>query len=258
MSGPIPVTTQNAAEVAKAVKAGELPGPAKSLAEALARIYADGGRYVQKTGQMQGVARYSYAKEGDFIATIRPLMEAHGVTIRPTGMDVILNEPFTRANGGTSYRVVLRVTFTLLHSSGDSATVQTCGEGIDTGDKAFNKAMTGAMKYAMRQTFCVETGDDPDDTPSHEQERRPAQQQAPQSKPAQQPAPVPVADNLQLRAKHAQAYGQCKSNADYQTARKAVVADIEARKLSNADIEALKRVDADVLAKFPAKQTAKA
>lgn len=179
------VDTKNAADVAQKVKAGELPGPAKTLAEALARIYADGGRYVQKTGQMQGVARYSYAKEGDFIAVIRPLMETHGVTIRPVAQQVITNEEFTRKSGGSAYRIVILATFELLHTSGDKATVQAFGEGQDSGDKGFNKAMTGAMKYALRQTFCVETGDDPDDQPSHEQERKSVSQPAKVPQPAQ-------------------------------------------------------------------------
>lgn len=171
----VEVNAANAAEAAKAVKTGAHLQPAKSLAEALARIYADGGRYVQKTGQMTGgPARYSYAREGDFIAALRPLMELHGVTFRPVGMQVVTNEVFQRKNGGDAYRVVILVTFEFLHTSGEKATVQTVGEGQDSGDKAFNKAMTAAMKYALRQSFVVETGDDPDDTPSHEQERRPA------------------------------------------------------------------------------------
>ena len=32
------------------------------------------------------------------------------------------------------------------------------------------KALTGAYKYALRQAFLLETGDDPDRQPSHEQE----------------------------------------------------------------------------------------
>ncbi|CAK0779069.1 hypothetical protein CCP3SC15_6260001 [Gammaproteobacteria bacterium] len=41
-------------------------------------------------------------------------------------------------------------------------------------------------KYALRQTFCIETGDDPDKSPSQQQER--AQPHA--DKPAQEPAAV--------------------------------------------------------------------
>ena len=190
------VDVKNAVETAEAVKAGRLPGPAKTLAEAMSRIYADGGRYVQKAGQMQGVARYSYAKEGDFIAAVRPLMEAHGVTIRPVGYQVLTNEEFTRKSGGNAYRVVVLATFEFLHASGDRATAQAIGEGQDSGDKAFNKAMTGAMKYVLRQSFCVETGDDPDDTPSHEHER--AERHAPP--PAKG---VPAADFAKLMSRFA-------------------------------------------------------
>jgi hypothetical protein len=46
--------------------------------------------------------------------------------------------------------------------------IQTTGEGADSGDKSSNKAMTGGYKYALRQVFCIETGDDPDKYPSEE------------------------------------------------------------------------------------------
>ena len=59
--------------------------------------------------------------------------------------------------------------------------VKVLGDGADTGDKASYKAMTGAMKYALRQTFVIETGDDPDDTPSDVQERAPKDKPAPKA-----------------------------------------------------------------------------
>ena len=37
------------------------------------------------------------------------------------------------------------------------------GEGADTGDKAPYKAMTGALKYALLQSFLLASGDDPED-----------------------------------------------------------------------------------------------
>lgn len=237
------IDATNAAAVAQGVKNGMLPGPAKTLAEALARIYADGGRYVQKTGQMQGPMRYSYAKEGDFIAAIRPLMETHGVTIRPRAVEAVLTEVIeTQTQNGTrrQNRAVVRVTFELLHTSGDKADVQTFGEGIDSGDKAFNKAMTGAMKYAMRQTFCVETGDDPDDTPSHEQER---------AKPA-------ARDNLPLRAKATQALAQAQNRGEVTDLIARIRADVAAGNLSAADADSLRVASRGALAMFPQKQPA--
>ena len=45
--------------------------------------------------------------------------------------------------------------------------VQVTGGGHDSTDKKSYKALTGAYKYALRQTFMIETGDnDPDKTPS--------------------------------------------------------------------------------------------
>lgn len=209
----IPVDAKTAADAAKAVKAGDLPPPAKTLAEALARIYADGGRYVQKTGQMQGPMRYTFAREGDFIAVLRPLMETHGVTVRPVEYQIVTNEPFERAKGGTSYRVVVLATFELLHVSGDKAQVQTVGEGQDAGDKAFNKAMTGAMKYALRQSFLVETGDDPDDTSSVEHERAAADDDR--------------ADDRHTVAKYAQSIAQTKDSAGLKAVGAAIKFDFD-------------------------------
>ena len=252
MSGPIQIDTTNAAEKAKAVKNGELPAPAKTLAEALARIYADGGAYVQKTGRMEaGPARYRYAKEGDFIAAIRPLMETHGVTVRPVKMEVVTNEVFQRKSGGDAYRIVVLVTYELLHSSGDAKQVQAFGEGQDSGDKGFNKAMTGALKYALRQAFCVETGDDPDDAPSHDQQRAPAA-----VPPARQPQPAhqsaPARDNLPLRAKYSQDIATAKSRDALAAAWRAYDADVKGGKLGGGDKAALDPLFADRAKEFPA------
>jgi hypothetical protein len=47
--------------------------------------------------------------------------------------------------------------------SGEELTVRVAGEGADPGDKAPYKAMTGALKYALLQSFLLSTGDDPED-----------------------------------------------------------------------------------------------
>jgi hypothetical protein len=47
--------------------------------------------------------------------------------------------------------------------SGEELTVRVPGEGADSGDKAPYKAMTGALKYALLQSFLLATGDDPED-----------------------------------------------------------------------------------------------
>ena len=46
--------------------------------------------------------------------------------------------------------------------TGDQAYVEVFAEAADQGDKRASKAMTLAKKYALREFFLIETGDDPD------------------------------------------------------------------------------------------------
>jgi hypothetical protein len=142
--------------------------------------------YVQKTGYMKN-QNYTYAKEGEFIAAIRPAMVEAGLVMFPSGATNITSDIYHTTSGTAMNRVTGIFAFTLAHTSGESVTVTAIGEGADAGDKASYKAMTGAMKYALRQAFVIETGDDPDDTPSDDQHRAPAQTEKPA--PAEKPAP---------------------------------------------------------------------
>lgn len=131
--------------------------------------------YVEKKGAMSGYGdKYSYAKESDFIAAIRPAMVEVGLVMYPVGVEDLQVTTYQTAKGTTMNHIVGLFSFAIAHAeSGEMITVKALGDGTDTGDKASYKAMTGAMKYAMRQAFVIETGDDPDDSPSSEQERQP-------------------------------------------------------------------------------------
>jgi hypothetical protein len=138
--------------------------------------------YVQKSARMQGGGgNYTYARESDFIAAIRPAMIEAGLTLVPSRTDVVHHEVFTTSGNKTSHRVIVRRVFQLAHESGESEQIDGIGEGTDFGDKASYKAMTGALKYALRQAFLIETGDDPDDAESEQYARHavPTTQQKP-------------------------------------------------------------------------------
>ena len=52
---------------------------------------------------------------------------------------------------------------------GSKHTAKTFGEAMDSGDKATNKAMSAAYKYACLQTFCIPTeGDNDADATTHQ------------------------------------------------------------------------------------------
>jgi hypothetical protein len=175
------VDESNAAEAARRVAAGELPGPAKSLAEAVCRVMQQVS-YVQKDKQMQGGGSYKYVSVEAVIDALRPEMIRQQLVLIPAGVDPLTLECFENKNGTRQNRTQVRYTFRLVHApSQQSESVVVIGEAIDVGDKSSNKAMTAARKYALIMLFNIETGTDPDDTPSTAQERAPARQSAPRS-----------------------------------------------------------------------------
>lgn len=66
--------------------------------------------------------------------------------------------------GGTLIYSICKVKYTFYAEDGSNITAVTIGEGMDSGDKATNKAMAIAFKYACFQVFCIPTEEmrDPD------------------------------------------------------------------------------------------------
>lgn len=133
----------------------------KNIHEAINAIMAEVG-YVQKT--RSGGLNYTFAGEAALIAALRPAMVEHAVYMSVANITDIHRGEYTTAKGSVMQIVDLSATVRFTHApSATSIDVVALGSGADTGDKASNKALTGAYKYALRQTFCIETGDDPDD-----------------------------------------------------------------------------------------------
>lgn len=138
----------------------------KNIQEAIGGIYGDVG-YVQKVSSKQ--LSYTFASESGFIQALRPAFINHGVILRVVSMELLRLENYESRSGNTMTKAVVTGTVEFIHTvSNTSIAVQALGEGADAGDKSINKAMTGMYKYALRQTFLIETGDDPDNTPSEE------------------------------------------------------------------------------------------
>lgn len=73
-------------------------------------------------------------------------------------------EERTNAKGTTLIYSICRIKYTFFAEDGSNVSAIVIGEGMDTGDKATNKAMSIAFKYACFQTFCIPTEEmvDPD------------------------------------------------------------------------------------------------
>ena len=98
---------------------------------------------------------------------LSPAFVKHRLFIVPEVLEQKREERQTNKGGNLIYSIC-RVKYTFYAEDGSSLTAVTIGEGMDSGDKATNKAMSIAFKYACFQVFCIPTEEmkDPDsDTP---------------------------------------------------------------------------------------------
>lgn len=105
---------------------------------------------------------YQFRGIEDFYQAAHPAMIKHGVFCAPEVMErsEVRFEKVNYEGKVTSWiHVALKVCHRFYASDGSFVAVTTCGEGLDNSDKASNKAMSGAMKYALIELFCVPTQD---------------------------------------------------------------------------------------------------
>ena len=150
------------------VKKKEIPEP-KNVHEAINHVMGRVG-YVQKEASKN--LKYTFASEKALIEAVRPHMVDVGLIFYQSGAELIQRNETVASSGSKGINVLFKFEWTWVHVPSESSIIVTSiGEGTDYGDKAANKAMTIAMKYNMRQTLIIETGDDPDTTPSTEFEQ---------------------------------------------------------------------------------------
>jgi len=100
---------------------------------------------------------------------LSPLLAKHKLVILPEVLDRSVTERQTQ-RGGSLFYVVLTVKYAFVSAEdGSTHSVVTIGEAMDSGDKATNKAMSAAYKYACFQAFAIPTeGDNDADATTHE------------------------------------------------------------------------------------------
>ena len=96
----------------------------------------------------------------DLACAVGDILSELGVVVIPQLQSISTETP--RSSNERIARIVMNYRFVDARS-GDELTVRVAGEGADTGDKAPYKAMTGALKYALLQSFLLASGDDPED-----------------------------------------------------------------------------------------------
>lgn len=94
---------------------------------------------------------------------ISPALIKHHLFIVPEILEQTREER-TNSKGTLLIYSICKVKYTFFAEDGSNISAVVIGEGMDTGDKATNKAMSIAFKYACFQVFCIPTEEmvDPD------------------------------------------------------------------------------------------------
>lgn len=130
----------------------------KNVHQRIHAVMSDMGT-VAKNGRNE-FHKYDYASEADFVHALRPLLKLHGLVVYPQ----ILTSAREKVGDKGEVLTSLMVKFNVVNVDNptDKIEVVVEGTGTDKGDKGTYKAMTGAKKYFIAQTFMVATGDDPE------------------------------------------------------------------------------------------------
>ncbi|MEN4830010.1 ERF family protein [Pantoea vagans] len=121
---------------------------------AVAKEMAEQGISKDRENRQQG---FSFRGIDQVYNALAPMLAKHGLVILPRITERTVTERTTKS-GGVLFYVLVKAEFDFVATEdGSKHTVITYGEAMDSGDKATNKAMSIAYKYAAFQAFCIPT-----------------------------------------------------------------------------------------------------
>lgn len=109
---------------------------------------------------------YKFRGIDDVYAALQMIMARNGVFCVPEVLSE-RSEERTSAKGATLIYRVLKIKYHFYAEDGSTVSAIVIGEGMDSGDKASNKAMSVAQKYALIQAFCIPTSEPKDPEIDH-------------------------------------------------------------------------------------------
>jgi hypothetical protein len=136
---------------------------------------------------------YQFRGIDDVLSACQSVLADNGVVCVPQVRERE-REMVQTKSGGSMASVRLLVDHHFYAADGTFVTATTLGEAMDSGDKASNKAMSAALKYALVETLCIPTFEDDRDTEEHSPEiAAPAKSKTPAKVPPKPDlAPDPV------------------------------------------------------------------
>lgn len=130
--------------------------------KAISGVIADIGA-VKKDG-VNSQQKYKFRSIDDVYNALNPALAKNKIFIVPEVLEE-RREIKQMKSGAEPVFVICKIKYTFYADDGSFVEAVVIGEGMDYGDKATNKAMAIAFKYACFQVFCIPTDDlidDPD------------------------------------------------------------------------------------------------
>ena len=130
--------------------------------KAIAAVQAKMAKEGIAKGRRNAQQGYAFRGIDDVYAALAPVLAEHELCVIPRVIERIEVERKT-AKGGLALYVTVHAEFDFVSAKdGSKHTAATFGEAMDTADKATNKAMSAAYKYAAFMTFAIPTEGDND------------------------------------------------------------------------------------------------
>lgn len=164
--------------------------------ELISKVAADIG--VVGKSKRNAAQGYNFRSIDDVIDACHSALVKHGVTVLPVVMDM-KREERPGKTGGTIQTTVLTVKYVFTAPDASFLEAVVIGEGMDSGDKSANKAMSAAYKYATGQVFAIPFSMDDSENdspqpakkqPAKPQNQEPKQPPKPPEKPAETARPA--------------------------------------------------------------------
>jgi hypothetical protein len=121
-------------------------------------------RDIGAIGKAQTNAQQGFKFRGidDLLNALYPVLVKHGVFMTTTTVSANKElKEVVRSSGktGVDKHINIVMQYSFWAEDGSSVTSMIPAEGVDSGDKATNKALSAALKYALIQTFSIPTLD---------------------------------------------------------------------------------------------------
>ena len=142
----------------------------------------------EKKNAQQG---FKYRGVDDVMNALQPVMVRHGLFVVPEIIDQRREDRQTSRGSNLIYSVCT-VRYTFYAKDGSNVQCVVIGEGMDSGDKATNKAMSIAFKYACFQVFCIPTEEMKEIPTKMDDPDAEAHEVVPKNEPAENPAVTAV------------------------------------------------------------------